>query len=312
MAASIAANASHAVATLELRHLRYFVITAELQNFHRAAERLNLVQPALSRQIRDLETQLDVALFERLPRGVRLTPAGRNYAAEARKILAAVDAANQTAQRIHRGEQGELRIGITDMASTSSVVMIALRRFRTRLPLVNLQLLSMSTRAQIEALQAGRLDVGLVAESRDLPETLEQREIASYRELLAMPNDHPLAARDTVNLADLREDEFIIPAITPLMRDYFIAELRSVGFEPRIVHSVPSTEMALRFVAAGAGVAVVNSSALSGASPCIVMKPLADIELKRRLMIAWRKADADTLPAQFREMIIEGSMEPIG
>lgn len=295
------------VMALELRHLRYFVVTAEVQNFRRAADRLNIVQPALSRQIRDLETQLGVALFERLPRGVRLTPAGRSYAAEARKILAAVDTAKLAAQRICRGEQGELRIGISDLAGTSSIVMTALRRFRSRLPLVNLQLQAMPTMAQVEALHEERLDVGLIFGFRNLPETLELHEVASYRVLLAMPSDHRLAAYDTVSLADLRNDEFIISAVTPLVRDQLEIELRGLGFEPKVAQTVPSTEMALGLVAAGAGVALVNSSNRTPAF--VVMKPVAEIDLPRRLMIAWKRGEASALVTQFHDMIAESGME---
>jgi len=294
---------------VELRHLRYFVVAAEAENFHRASERLNLVQPALSRQIRDLETQLGVELFERLPRGVHLTPAGRSYAADAHEILAAVEAANKTAKRIHSGEQGELRIGISDLASTSTIVMTAIRKFRSRLPLVTLQFFPLPTMAQVEALGAERLDIGLIYGYESLPDTVKIREVASYQLLLAVANDHRLATQDRVYLDDLRDEELIVPAITPIARDQLVAQLRFAGFEPKVSQSAPSTEMTLGLVAAGAGIAIVNSSVANRVSAFVVMKPLADLNLQRRLMIAWKKGPPGTLVTQFDDIITETQAE---
>lgn len=294
---------------MELRHLRYFVAAAEFQNFHHAAEHLNLVQPALSRQIRDLENELEVTLFERLPRGVRLTAAGRAYAAEARAILAAVDTAGQTARRVHRGQQGELRIGISDLASTSPAVMTALRTLRARLPLINLQLVAMTTPAQVEALQADRLEAGLIFGYHWLPDTLELSEVASYDQLLVMPNDHRLASRDSICVADLRDEDFIVSAVIPEAREVFLNDARSIGLEPRIVQSAPSTELVLGLVAAGAGVAFVNSSVLGRTSPFVVTKPMADVNLKRRLIFACKRGQSNVLVAQFKDLITAAAQD---
>lgn len=296
---------------MELRHLRYFVAAAEAENFHRAAERLNLVQPALSRQIRDLETQLGVELFERLPRGVRLTPAGHSYAAEARKILAAVEEANASAKRIHSGEQGDLRIGISDLAGSSAIVMTAVRRFRARLPLVTLQFFPLGTMAQVEALEAERLDIGLLYGYDTLPDTLQLREVASYQLLLAVPTDHPLASCDEVHLDDLREEVLIVPAVTPFFRDQLLAQIGFSGFKPKAVQSAPSTEMTLGLVAAGAGIAIVNSSIANRVSAFVVIRPLADRNIQRRLMIGWKKGTPGTLVRQFDDIIAEAQAELI-
>src|SRR5919112_6268649 len=115
---------------MELRHLRYFIAVAEELHFGRAAERLHIAQPPLSRQIRDLERELGAALFERVPRGVELTPAGRAFLPEARLTLAQAERAQRTAQRAAHGETGRLRVGFAEAATYPAVLPQVLGFFR--------------------------------------------------------------------------------------------------------------------------------------------------------------------------------------
>ena len=121
---------------MELRHLRYFVGVGEEEHFGRAANRLHVAQPPLSRQIQDLERELGFPLFDRLPRGVRLTAAGRMFLNDARRILLDVDEAKRRAERIALGKAGTLRIGITTAISWHGLVVNAFRDFRRRSPAV--------------------------------------------------------------------------------------------------------------------------------------------------------------------------------
>src|SRR5512132_145644 len=129
---------------MELRHLRYFVAVAEELNFGRAATRLRIAQPPLSRQIRDLEREIGTPLFERVARGVELTPAGRAFLPEARLTLAQAERAQRTAQRAARGEIGRLRVGFVEAATYSSILPALLGFFRIHLPDVGLSLFAMA------------------------------------------------------------------------------------------------------------------------------------------------------------------------
>src|ERR1700741_4445718 len=139
---------------MELRHLRYFVAIGEEENYRRAAQRLNVAQTALSTQIQDLEAELGFKLFDRLPRGVKLSAAGKLFLADARRILRDVNEAASRAARVARGQSGTLRVGFTENASWRGVVPESLRRFRKRQPDAELQLTPATSLEQIEAIRA--------------------------------------------------------------------------------------------------------------------------------------------------------------
>src|SRR6478752_8337361 len=147
---------------MELRHLRYFVAVAEEMHFGRAAERLRIAQPPLSRQIRDLEREIGAPLFERVPRGVDLTPAGSAFLPEARLTLSQAERAQRTAQRAAKGETGRLRVGFVDAATHSGVLPNVLSFFRMHLPSIGLSLFEMDSMQQTDALREGRIDIGIV------------------------------------------------------------------------------------------------------------------------------------------------------
>jgi DNA-binding transcriptional LysR family regulator len=150
---------------MELRHLRYFLAVGEEQHYGRAARRLRVAQPALSRQIQDLEEEIGFKLFERLPRGVRLSAAGQLFLEDARRILQEVtDAAARAARaaRVARGQSGTLRVGFTESTSWRGVVPRSIRRFREVQPDAELQLQPLPSLVQLEAIRSGRLDAGFV------------------------------------------------------------------------------------------------------------------------------------------------------
>ncbi len=147
---------------MELRHLRYFVAVGEDEHYGRAAQRLHVAQPALSSQIQDLEREIGFQLFDRLPRGVRLSAGGKVFVEDCRRILQEVDEAAVRAGRAARGLIGTLRVGFTESASWHGVVPDSLREFRRRRPEAELQLSSLISLDQVEALRAGRLDAGFV------------------------------------------------------------------------------------------------------------------------------------------------------
>ena len=145
---------------MELRHLRYFVAAGEEQHFGRAAARLHLAQPALSRQIQDLEREIGFLLFDRLPRGVRLSAAGTLFLNDARRILQDVEEATRRAERTALGKVGTLRLGIAFALSWHGLVVDSVREFRRREPDVELVVHHLLSIHQVEAVLSGRLDVG--------------------------------------------------------------------------------------------------------------------------------------------------------
>src|ERR1700682_1241904 len=148
---------------MELRHLRYFVGVAEEQHFGRAAARLHVAQPALSRQIQDLEREMGFVLFDRLPRGVRLSAAGKLSLSDARRILQDVDEAKRRAEQIALGKAGTLRIGIATALSWHGMVADSFREFRRRKPAVEFVLHHLLSVHQIDAVLSGRLNAGCAA-----------------------------------------------------------------------------------------------------------------------------------------------------
>src|SRR5215470_17467098 len=178
---------------MELRHLRYFLAVGEEEHYGRAAQRLHVAQPALSRQIQDLEDEVGFKLFERMPRGVKLSAGGKLFLEDARRILQEVNEAAARAARVARGQSGTLRVGFTENASWRGVVPESLRRFRERQPDAELQLTPATSLEQIEALRSGRLDAGFVFNMLKGDPELDYIPVALQHVELAVPKEHALA-----------------------------------------------------------------------------------------------------------------------
>src|SRR3984893_12222020 len=194
---------------MELRHLRYFVGVAEEQHFGRAAERLHVAQPALSRQIQDLEREMGFLLFDRLPRGVRLSAAGKLFLSDARRILQDVDEAKRRAELIALGKAGTLRIGIAMALSWHGVVADSFREFRRRQPDVELVVHHLLSVHQVDAVLSDRLDAGFAATITPWHKDLAHWQFAQDRMVLAAPKGHPLTKRERICLRDLRVMPFV-------------------------------------------------------------------------------------------------------
>src|SRR4030095_10884738 len=194
---------------MELRHLRYFVAIGEEENYRRAAQRLNVAQTALSTQMQDLEAELGFKLFDRLPRGVKLSVAGKLFLEDARRILQQVTEAAARAARVARGQSGTLRIGFTENASWHGVVPDALRIFRQRHPDAELQLHPAGSVDQIEDIRSGRVDTGFVFNMPRNDEELDHLPVAIQHVELSVPKDHPLSKIKKLRLRDLVDAPFI-------------------------------------------------------------------------------------------------------
>lgn len=243
---------------MELRHLRYFRAVAEHLHFGRAAGSLHIAQPPLSQQIRHLEAELGVTLLTRTTRSVELTPAGRAFHARAVQILDAVDDAGRQAQRIAAGTEGHLSIGCVGSA-TYSLLPRLVRALGETLPGVEVSVRGeMLAPAQLAALAAGDIDLGLLRPPAPLDGIVTET-IRRDRLLVALPVGHPLADRRTVAVEDLRDADFIAHAGQgrSVMSSIVYAACADAGFVPRVRHEVMETSTLVTLVAAGLGVALV-------------------------------------------------------
>lgn len=289
---------------MEFRQLRYFVAVAEHANFNRAAERLHVAQPALSRQVGALERELGMPLLERLPRGVRLTPAGAAFLERARRILAEVEAARSHAADAQRGQVGLLRLGFNAIAVKNPVVPEALRRFRLERPGVQLSLNTQTSPEQIQRLYDRTLDAGFLYTPPAAHPELSFVEIAPYRMVLAMPRRHPLARRRTLRMGDLRDENFVWQARMrlPWIHDQLISECLGKGFSPRIAQEADDAEAMLSLASVGLGVAFVHPlqrAPLRG----LVYKEVADLSLVWPLYMSWRRGETAPVVAGFVELV---------
>ncbi|MGV0837534.1 LysR substrate-binding domain-containing protein [Mycolicibacterium thermoresistibile] len=243
---------------MELRHLRYFRTVAEELHFGRAAERLNIAQPPLSQQIRQLERELGVTLLDRSTRKVELTPAGAAYLDRVVAILEAVEDAGELARRIAEGATGRLVIGCVGSATYSLLPALVLT-LGAALPDVDVNLRGeMLAPAQITALLSGEIDLGLLRPPVDQPGLVTET-LRRDRLLVALPAGHRLADRDELHIGDLRGEQFIVHAGhgRSVMNTVLAALCADAGFVPQIRHEVAETSTLVSLVAAGLGVAVV-------------------------------------------------------
>lgn len=272
------------------------------QHYGRAALRLRVVQPALSRQIQDLEEEVGFKLFERLPRGVKLSPAGKLFLEDARRILQDVNEAAARAARVARGQSGTLRVGFSENASWRGVVPESLRRFREIQPDAELQLQPLPSLEQLEAIRSDRLDAGFVLDMPKADPELERLRVAIQRIELAVPTGHPLTKLKELRLRDLTDASFVwfprraSPALYDrLMRECFRGGLKS----PRIVQDGLNEATILSLVATGLGVGWVLGTARWRCPKSVVITSVVDLNVPLLLALAWRKDNKSPLLASF-------------
>ena len=287
---------------MELRHLRYFIGVGEEQHFGRAAERLHIAQPALSRQIQDLEREVGFLLFERLPRGVRLSEAGEVFLSDARRILQDVDDAKRRAERIALGQAGTLRIGIATAVSWHGLVVNAFREFRRRQPDVELVLHHMVSVHQVEAVLSDRLDAGFAAAVTPWHEDVEHRQFALDRMVLAVPKGHPLTKRGRIRLRDLRNMPFIWfhRWVNPTFYDQMMEACARGGLSaPRIVQGATDRDTVLGLVQCQIGIAWLTESTRWHCPRGVVLLPVVDMRVRLAFTLIWKKDNSSPLLQKF-------------
>jgi len=244
---------------VELRHLRYFVAVAEMENVSRAALKLHVSQPALSRQIRDLEDELGFSLLERTAKSVRLTDAGRAFLDNARALLQNADDAVTKARAVASSEPTELHVGYSP-TPTAEILPKTLRAFQAAMPNVHVKLHDWSNNAILEGIRDGRLQLGLIvppAKASALPD-LRYEELFHERVCVAVAPQHPFARRRAIPLAEVAAE----PLIGLTREDYpSYYDLLSIVFskskqKPRVIEEYDSFTGIISAVEAGTGVAI--------------------------------------------------------
>ena len=276
---------------MELRHLRYFIGVAEEENVSRAALKLHVSQPALSRQIRDLEEELGFSLLERSAKSVRLTEAGRTFLIEARAVLQRAEVAVKTAGSVATGGRGELHVGYAP-SLTARILPPALRAFQAELPNVRVKLHDLSTEEMLAGLREGRLQIALVVRlTPAMLRGLRFEELARDSICLAVAPTHPLAGRRTVTLSEVARE----PLITYSRKDYpeahehLAAMFAAIKSKPRIAEEHDSVSSLIAAVESGAGVAIAPQSLTCTAGLRLKLIPLSPAPQPLIIGAAWSK-----------------------
>jgi DNA-binding transcriptional LysR family regulator len=294
--------------SIELRHLRYFIAVADELHFSRAAERLGISQPPLSQQIRALEDMVGARLLTRTNRRVALTPAGTQFLAEARDILARVDRAVELAQRAQRGEVGELRLGFTRASALLPPIPRAIHGFRQRWPAVQLMLEELNSLQQIDALLDRRLQLGILR-FRPLPDTLASQPLFDDPLVAVLRADHPLLSGKRtprkLPTAALADDPFVVfsNAAGTGIHDHVLALCQQAGFAPRIAQEAGEASTIISLVAAGLGVSILPASCQHIQVEGVRFVPLDDPAAMSAMHAVYRSDDASPLIARFVKLL---------
>jgi len=290
---------------VELRHLRYFVAVAEELSFTRAAERLHIAQPPLSTQVRNLEAELGVELFDRSRRQIALTDAGELLLDEARVLLVQVEQALSATRKAGTGETGRLTIGFIPSASTSTLP-AHLRAFRGRYPGVELFLRELPPDELVAQLHAGALDVCFLYLPFD-DDRLEQVVVAREPLVAALPEDHRLAGSERpLAMRSLRDEPFVLPARhhMPGLNARVLDTCRRAGFAPEPVQrDVWLMQTVLGLVAGGLGVALVPSSVQHLNRTGVSFRRLQDPGEPVELGACWRGEDRSPTLRNFTALL---------
>ena len=239
---------------MQFRQMRNFIVVAEELHMHRAAERLNMAQPALSQQIKTLEERL----------GVTLTPAGEAFLEKARLAIALTEQAVLDARQTARGEQGVLNLGCVSSAMFDTRLPAALRQMHSRWPAITMSLMTGNVQTLYTAVQSNQLDVAIIrAPLPSLPDDLQSRPFTSEKTVLALSSQHPLAKSSALTLASVKDEKWISLRDPEGMglEQYFYDVCYGAGFQPEVVQNATDVPTVISLVSAGFGMALLPVSA---------------------------------------------------
>lgn len=292
---------------MELRHLRYFVAVAEELNFTRAAKKLSLAQPSLTRQIHNLEAELGVRLLDRSRNQVSLTEEGRGFFADARRLLALSVESVKAVQRFSRGESAQLNIGYL-FKLNSELLPTTLTTFYNICPEVSVNLFDMCPAEQLRSLETRKIDLGYVGlrppPTTKNPAALKWECIAGDRVVVALPAGHRLAKRSKIIATDLKSLFFVAMSehAHPGSRSWLSGVCQDAGFTPRILQDVDLESGLMTFVAQGLGVTLVREQIKRLPHPGVVFRPLTPAATCE-YWIAWHRENRSKALAQYVDVV---------
>ena len=290
---------------MELRHLRYFIAVAEELHFGRAALRLRIAQPPLSQQIRRLEADLGVTLFDRTKRRVELTPAGRAFLPEARRAIAQAERAAMTARQAGRSEVQRLAVGFVPSAGFEILPRV-LHAWGARFPEVEIDTRVSYPQQQMEALREDHIQIGFLRPPVD--DAVFEVEVLQREPLVvAVPTSHRLARRSRVRMTDLEAESIVLfpRRLGPGYHDWFVALCRRSGFDQRVLHESASIGMNLGIVSAGLGVMLLPDSIRNLQRVGVVYRPLASPVPHIELVVAHVRDHPSALVPAFLRVVRE-------
>ena len=272
---------------MNLRHLESFVAVSDYLNFSRAANELNIAQPAVSQQIRALETELGMDLFDRIGKKVTLTEAGRALLPYARQILTLVNAAENEVRERDQLKRGRANLGAPPTVSIH-ILPTRLMQFKQEWPGLEVMLREAGTQTLLGLIEDGKLDLAIVA-TDVLPDSVESAPFLEETYVLAVSARHPfLGKRQNVRMADLSAEPFILFSEGYKLREVTLRACRAAGFEPKIALDGGTTQSALEFISAGLGIGLVPELALTESNGIHAVR-ISDQNLRRELGIIWLK-----------------------
>lgn len=280
---------------MDIQQLKNFLILCETLNFRKASEHINIVQPALSRQIQSLEESVGALLFSRNKRNVALTEAGIYFRKESNRIIHELEKAIEKTSLIHRGEAGEISIGNASSAM-QTVVPSFLVKAKERFPDLKTNLLEMDNRKQIEMLINRESDLG-VGPNILVPTEINYRVLYQENFVILLPQNHPISSDNFTDISMLKDENFILP---PLSVGYGYVETiqqmcQKYGFKPKVVHESAHSSSVQRLVEAGLGISIEPISSVKGMSSNIKLIELKDEPQKAEMMLLWLKEREDEL-----------------
>lgn len=291
---------------MELRHLRYFVAAAEEEHFGRAAERLHVTRPAVSKLIADLESELGTPLFERLAHGVKLTEAGQALLPMLQVAITDLNEAFAEAKRVGQGQRGSLSIGYGSLTLLHPLFRIAVKQFRQTYPEVTLSLIEAPSSAQPKALAAGKIQAGfmhfgpraaVLRRQRSTADLAQDEAMLDWFRIqtcglgVAVPSDHPLARRKSVALEALAGEKFIVVPGSSRSPAFGLPHdlCQKAGFEPQIVQEVSTVTSQLNLISVGMGIALMPTGRDFVYPASVSVIPLENVTYSTSFIFGWVK-----------------------
>lgn len=296
---------------MELRHLKYFLAVAETQNIRLAAQKVHVTQPAISRKIKELETELGVQLFDRLPKGLRLNRAGKVYQNELGAILRQISDANERVRQFSYSDYGSLTIGSPDFLLWEGEINQAINQFRKANQGVELELYSDMPAILLKRLELGQIDGTFLYHFSDLPSEYSVQPIAQDKLVLAYPSDWKDKVCRSMTIEELNQLPFIrLPRVVdPDYYDWQESTLNAIGWMPKVTQWAHGESTMLGLVAAGSGVAIVNERHFSRHSSKFCATPLDLLPHTFNLGFVYKNKPNNPALIEFLHLLSESKIE---